>query len=208
MVSHPRWSSPQVCPSWASLRPCWKKGAVPQDMNDATIRLCKNKGDLSDCNSYRGIYLLSIVGTRLRAPHLPDYKHWLTAAYTPGFQRCFRLGRSTTDMPSIPAPTVNSSTWLAFAPRRKSKLHVTCSSLTMLLWKQTPTQQCRDLSTNLLVHVKPLFSHSTSTCDCPGCQPSLCNQNRRSHSRCSRRIHPPRFHHLHVREPHKGNSFD
>lgn len=72
-----------------SVRPCWKKGAVPQDMNDATIRLCKNKGDLSDCNSYRGIYLLSIVGTRLRAPHLPDYKHWLTAAYTPGFQRCF-----------------------------------------------------------------------------------------------------------------------
>lgn len=162
MVSHPRWSSPQVCPPWASLRPCWKKGAVPQDMNDATIRLCKNKGDLSDCNSYRGIYLLSIVGTRLRAPHLPDYKHWLTAAYTPGFQRCFRLGRSTIDMPSIPAPTVNSSTWLAFAPRRKSKLHVTCSSLTMLLWKQTQTQQCRDLSTNLLVHVKPLFSHSTS----------------------------------------------
>lgn len=73
-------------------------------MNDATIRLCKNKGDLSDCNSYRGIYLLSIVGTRLSAPHLPDYKHWLTAAYTPGFQRCFRLGRSTTDMPSIPTP--------------------------------------------------------------------------------------------------------
>ena len=173
-------------------------------MNDATIRLCKNKGDLSDCNSYRGIYLLSIVGTRPRAPHLPDYKHWLTAAYTPGFQCCFRLGRSTTDMTSIPAPTVNSSTWLAFAPRPKSKLHVTCSLLTILLWKQTPRQQCRDLSTNLLVHVKPL---TFDLCDCPGCQPSPCNQNRLSHSRDSQRIHPPRFHHLHAFAPQKGNSF-
>ena len=178
-------------------------------MNDATIRLCKNKGDLSDCNSYRGIYLLSIVGTRLRAPHLPDYKHWLTAAYTPGFQCCFRLGRSTTDMPSIPAPTVNSSTWLAFAPRPKSKLHMTCSSLTMLLWKQTPRQQCRDLSTNLLVHyLWPHIQPQENHCDCPGCQPSPCNQNRWSHSRGSLRIHQPRFHHLHALEPQKGNSFD
>ena len=41
----------------------WKEGEVPQDMRDATIvTLFKNKGDRSDCNNYRGISLLSIVG--------------------------------------------------------------------------------------------------------------------------------------------------
>ena len=43
---------------------CWREGAVPQDMKDAKIAvtLYKNKGDRSECNNYRGISLLSIVG--------------------------------------------------------------------------------------------------------------------------------------------------
>ncbi|XP_047490320.1 uncharacterized protein LOC125039959 [Penaeus chinensis] len=42
---------------------CWEKGHIPQDMRDANvITLYKNKGDKSDCNNYRGISLLSIVG--------------------------------------------------------------------------------------------------------------------------------------------------
>ena len=42
---------------------CWQEGAVPQDMRDAKIiTLYKNKGERSDCNNYRGISLLSIVG--------------------------------------------------------------------------------------------------------------------------------------------------
>ena len=40
-----------------------EEGSVPQDMRDATIvTIYKNKGDRSDCNNYRGISLLSIVG--------------------------------------------------------------------------------------------------------------------------------------------------
>ena len=42
---------------------CWREGAVPQDMKDANIvTLYKNKGERSNCNNYRGISLLSIVG--------------------------------------------------------------------------------------------------------------------------------------------------
>ena len=41
---------------------CWQE-ALPQDMRDAKIiTLFKNKGERSDCNNYRGISLLSIIG--------------------------------------------------------------------------------------------------------------------------------------------------
>ena len=42
---------------------CWQEGAAPQDVRDAKIiTLLKNKGERSDCNNYRGISLLSIIG--------------------------------------------------------------------------------------------------------------------------------------------------
>lgn len=42
---------------------CWKEGTMPQDMKDCSIvTLYKNKGERSDCNNYKGIYLLSIIG--------------------------------------------------------------------------------------------------------------------------------------------------
>ena len=42
---------------------CWQEGAIPHDMGDCKIiTLYKNKGERNDCNNYRGISLLSIVG--------------------------------------------------------------------------------------------------------------------------------------------------
>ena len=42
---------------------CWREGAVLQDMRDAKIlTLYRNKGERSNCNNYRGISFLSIIG--------------------------------------------------------------------------------------------------------------------------------------------------
>ena len=77
---------------------CWKEETVHQDMRNANIvTLYNNKGDRSDCNSYRGTSLLSVVGkvfarvacTRLRI---------LAERTLPESQGGFRTGRSTIDM--------------------------------------------------------------------------------------------------------------
>ena len=77
---------------------CWKEGSVPQDIRDAKIAtLYKNKGDRSDCNSYRGISLLSIVGKVFARVILARLKV-LAARVYPESQCGFRAGRSTIDM--------------------------------------------------------------------------------------------------------------
>lgn len=77
---------------------CWEEGEVPQDMRDSTIiTLYKNKGDRSDCNNYRGISLLSIVG-KVFARVLLSRLQVLASRVYPESQCGFRANRSTTDM--------------------------------------------------------------------------------------------------------------
>ena len=77
---------------------CWEEGAVPQDMRDCKIvTLYKNKGDRSDCNNYRGISLLSIVG-KVFARVLLNRLHKLAERVYPESQCGFRSERSTIDM--------------------------------------------------------------------------------------------------------------
>ena len=77
---------------------CWKEGTVPQDMRDANIvTLYKNKGDRSDCNNYRGISLLSVVGKVFARVALTKLQ-LLAERTLPESQYGFRTGRSTIDM--------------------------------------------------------------------------------------------------------------
>ena len=77
---------------------CWKEGSVPQDMRDATIvTIYKNKGDRSDCNNYRGISLLSIVGKLFARIALHRLQKLADRIY-PESQCGFRSKRSTIDM--------------------------------------------------------------------------------------------------------------
>ena len=76
------------------LLQCWEEGNVPQGMGDANIvTLYKNKGERSDCNNYRGISLLSIVGKAFARVALKK----LQSLY-PEPQCGFRAKRSTADM--------------------------------------------------------------------------------------------------------------
>uniref|UniRef100_K7F039 Reverse transcriptase domain-containing protein n=1 Tax=Pelodiscus sinensis TaxID=13735 RepID=K7F039_PELSI len=77
---------------------CWREGSVPQDMRDANIvTVYENKGDKSDCNSYRGISLLSSVG-KLFARVVLKRLHVLAERVYPESQCGFRPERSTIDM--------------------------------------------------------------------------------------------------------------
>ena len=77
---------------------CWREGNVPQDMRDAKIvTLYKNKGDRSDCNNYRGISLLSIVGKVFARVVLARLQVLADRVY-PESQCGFRAERSTVDM--------------------------------------------------------------------------------------------------------------
>ena len=80
------------------LRQCWTEGQVPQDMRDCNIvTLYKNKGDRSDCNNYRGISLLSIVGKLFARIALNRLQRLADRVY-PESQCGFRAERSTVDM--------------------------------------------------------------------------------------------------------------
>ena len=77
---------------------CWEEGYVPQDMRDANIvTLYKKKGDRNDCNNYRGISLLSVLGKVFARVALQRLQQVAERVY-PESQCGFRVQRPTTDM--------------------------------------------------------------------------------------------------------------
>ena len=78
---------------------CWEKGLLPQDLRDAVIvSPYKNKGEKSDCSTYRGIILLFIAGKILARVLLNRLIPTIAQENTPESQRGFRPNRRTTDM--------------------------------------------------------------------------------------------------------------
>ena len=77
---------------------CWQEGVVQQDMRDSkSITLYKNKGERNDCNNYRGISLLSIVGKVFARVILIRLQELVERIY-PESQCGFRAKRPTIDM--------------------------------------------------------------------------------------------------------------
>ena len=71
---------------------------MPQGMRDANIvTLYKNKGERGDCNYYRGIFLLNIVGKAFACVALKKLQSLADRVY-PKSQCGFRAKRSTIGM--------------------------------------------------------------------------------------------------------------
>ena len=80
------------------LLQCWLERQVPQALRDSKIiTLYKNKGDRCDCNNYRGISLLAIVG-KVFARVVLSRLQVLGERVYPESQCGFRSRRSTIDM--------------------------------------------------------------------------------------------------------------
>ena len=77
---------------------CWEKGSVPQDMHDANIVTVYNsKGDRSDCNNYKGLSLLCVVGKVFARVALQRLQQVAEGVY-PESLCGFRVQRFTIDM--------------------------------------------------------------------------------------------------------------
>ena len=77
----------------------WMTGEVPQEWEDATIKVLHKKKDRAECSNYRGLSLVAHVGKvllQIVANRLGDF--WEEAGILPEEQCGFRPQCSTTDM--------------------------------------------------------------------------------------------------------------
>ena len=139
MASHPRWSRPASVP-YEVLCLRWKGGAVPQEMRDAIIiTFYKNKGDRLDCNIYRGISVMSIIGKIFARVLLTRLQALVDRIY-PEFQCGFRAERSTDMIFTVrqlqkKSPEQGKPLYLAFSDLTKAFDLVSRKGLFQLLEK-------------------------------------------------------------------------
>lgn len=79
------------------LASVWRDGQVPRDWVDAVLVPIPKKGDLSNCDNWRGISLLDVAG-KVAARLIADRLQELAEDVLPDSQCGFRRGRGCTDM--------------------------------------------------------------------------------------------------------------
>jgi len=79
------------------MREVWKSGCVVQDWKDAEIVPIPKKGDLKNCDNWRGISLLDVVG-KLFGRIVQDRLQLIAEKVLPESQCGFRKGRGCVDM--------------------------------------------------------------------------------------------------------------
>ena len=140
-------------------------------MCDATIvTLDKNKGDRNDCNNYRGISLLSIVG-KVFSRILLTQLQTLAARIYPESQCGFRAGRSTIGM-IFTVRQIQEKCWeqgkplyLAFIDLTKASDLVSRKSLFQLLEKIGCPPKLRSLVVSFHEDVKGTVMYNGSCSD-------------------------------------------
>ena len=75
----------------------WEERRVPQEWVDVTLIPIPKKGNLSDCNNWRGISLLDVAG-KIVARILQERLQMFAEQELPESQCGFRKGHSCTDM--------------------------------------------------------------------------------------------------------------
>ena len=101
----------------------WKEGEVPADWSDAVLIPIPKKGDLSQCDNWRGIALLDVVG-KVVARVIQGWLQKLAEDELPESQCGFRKGRGCVDMVSTVRQLVEKP-W-----EHKEKLFITFMDLT------------------------------------------------------------------------------
>ena len=118
----------------------WKLGSVPGDWRDAILIPIPKKGDLSNCDNWRGISLLDIVGKAV-ARVLQDRLQKIAEDELPESQCGFRKGRGCTDMIFVVRQLVekswehNSKAFFSFIDLKKAYDSVPREALWLALGK-------------------------------------------------------------------------
>ena len=79
------------------MKSAWQAGAIPRDWKDAVVVPIPKKGDLKDCDNWRGISLLDVVG-KVFARVIQERLQQLAEEILPDSQCGFWRGRGCTDM--------------------------------------------------------------------------------------------------------------
>ncbi|XP_047485879.1 uncharacterized protein LOC125036961 [Penaeus chinensis] len=132
------------------------KGEVPQDMRDTKIvTLYKNKGERSDCNNYRGISLLSIVGKVYARVLLVRLQNLAERVYPESQYSEInkRIGKAAGTLSKLTDRVWEISTWKVST---KMSVYSACILSTLLYGSETWTPYARQEERLQIFHLRNL----------------------------------------------------